>query len=85
MFFEISNKPRGTITSFEQLKALFPSEYEFLIFNEDDLCYLDGHYDLTEFTPSVAAEFFSGNDPHRNFVAVPKNKLQFVKMHRPAK
>jgi FkbM family methyltransferase len=59
----------GTIASFDQLKSLFPANYEFFIFVPCERGALNGHYDLQEFAPR-AANFFA-TDLHKNLIVVP--------------
>lgn len=59
----------GTIASLEQLKGLFPANYEFFIFVPCERWLLNGHYQLEEFAPR-AANFFA-TDMHKNLVVVP--------------
>lgn len=70
---EVTVPPQGTISSFEQLKALFPADYEFFAFVEYDYHYLTGNYELVEFAP-IAADFFKTGEA-RNLVVVPAEKL----------
>jgi FkbM family methyltransferase len=83
VFLEVSTLPRGTIASFEQLRGLFPANYVFFAVADDYESYLDGRYDLTEFTPTAAAGFFGKQHAHSNFVAVPAEKAAHVPRHRP--
>jgi FkbM family methyltransferase len=77
---EITVPPQGTIASFEQLKGLFPADYEFFAFVEYDYHYLTGNYELVEFAP-IAAEFFKTGET-RNLVVVPAEKLAVMPRKR---
>jgi FkbM family methyltransferase len=76
MVFEVTRPPGGTIASFEQLRSLFPANYEFLYFHESQKRSINGKYELADFAP-VASEFFRSGD-HYNLVAVPTEKLPVV-------
>jgi hypothetical protein len=73
---EVTRPPGGSIASFEQLKSLFPANYEFLAFKGSQRQSLNGKYELVDFAP-LAAEFFKSGD-HRNLVAVPAEKMSVV-------
>jgi FkbM family methyltransferase len=73
-----ANHPvKGTIRSFDQLKALFPAGYEFLSFDETQRQYLDGRYDVKPFTAAVAERFFAA-EQQRNLIAVPAERMAVV-------
>jgi FkbM family methyltransferase len=72
----------GTIASFDQLRGLFPANYEFLMFEEAQRQYLDGNYDVRDFAP-VADHFFK-NEKQKNLIAVPAEKLPVVPRRRAA-
>jgi hypothetical protein len=73
----------GTIASLDQLKALFPADYQFLMFEENQRQYLDGNYDVREFA-SVADRFFA-TEKQKNLVVVPAEKLPVVPRRRAAR
>lgn len=70
---EVTVPPQGTIGSFEQLKGLFPANYEFLYLNDGEVPLLSGQYDLKDFGP-FADEFFR-TKTLTNIIAVPAEKL----------
>jgi FkbM family methyltransferase len=63
----------GTISSHDQLKALFPANYELFVFVPQPRARHNGHYELAEFAPR--AEKFFATQKHENFVAVPAEQL----------
>lgn len=69
---EVSTPPAGTITSLEQLKGLFPANYEFFVLVENEKQFVTGQYDVQEFG-SLAGEFFK-KEGQRNLVVVPAEK-----------
>jgi FkbM family methyltransferase len=80
---EVSPPPHGTIASLDQLRALFPENYEFLAFQENQRQYVTGNYELVDFAP-IADRFFK-TEHHRNLVAVPAEKLSLVPRRREGK
>lgn len=66
---EVSTPPAGTIASLDQLKALFPANYEFFVLVENEKQFVTGQYEVKEFPP-VASEFFKAGG-QRNLIAVP--------------
>ena len=77
---EVTTRPQGTIGSFDQLRGLFPENYEFFAFVEDGRAYLGGDYELLDFGP-MAAEFFA-SDAHCNVVAVPAERVPVLPRSR---
>jgi FkbM family methyltransferase len=63
----------GTISSLDQLKALFPPSYEFFVFSPIPRSRLSGQYELAEFAPR--AEKFFATQMHDDIVAVPAEQL----------
>jgi FkbM family methyltransferase len=80
---EVTVPPQGTIGSFEQLKGLFPANYEFLYISDDYVQLLSGQYELKEFAP-FADEFFR-TKTLTNIVAVPAEKLAATPRKRAGK
>jgi FkbM family methyltransferase len=66
-------KQGGTIGSLDQLKSLFPANYEFFIFVPHPRSRLNGQYELTEFAPR--AENFFETDLYQNLVVVPVEQV----------
>lgn len=66
---EVTTPPAGTITSLDQLKALFPANYEYFVLAENDKQFVTGQYEVKEFAP-LAAKFFKDGG-QRNLVIVP--------------
>jgi FkbM family methyltransferase len=73
---EITRPPGGTIASMQQLRSLFPGEYDFLVFIEQEHTWLTGRYILADFQPT-AVEFFT-HGRQTNLVAYPAEKRQQV-------
>lgn len=73
----------GTIRSFEQLRGLFPANYEFLMFAENESQYINGNYDIKEFK-AHAAHFFEA-EKQKNLIAVPTEKWDSVPRKRAGK
>lgn len=69
MVLELTTPPAGTIGSLDQLKGLFPANYEFLVLAEVQSQFLNGRYTVEEFGPLAAGFFKSGGQ--RNLVIVP--------------
>jgi FkbM family methyltransferase len=80
---EVTVPPQGTIASFEQLKSLFPANYEFFATVDHDYHYLTGNYELVEFAP-IAEDFFKTGEA-RNLVVVPAEKAAVLPRRRAAK
>ncbi|MFO0800111.1 MAG: FkbM family methyltransferase [Gemmataceae bacterium] len=72
---------KGSIRSYDQLKALFPANYEFLSFHEAQQQFVDGRYDVRPFPADEAARFFA-SEKQRNLIAVPAEKLSVVPRSR---
>ena len=75
------NPVPGTIASYEQFRALFPANYEFLMFDETQRQYLDGKYDIKPFDRAAADRFFR-TEQQRNLIAVPAEKMPVVPLRR---
>ncbi len=69
---EVSTPPAGTIASLEQLKKLFPANYEFFVLAENEKQFVTGQYEVKEFAP--LAEAFFKKEGQRNLIAVPAEK-----------
>lgn len=69
---EVSTPPAGTIGSLDQLKALFPANYEFFVLAENEKQFVTGNYEVKEFPPLAEAFFKAGGQ--RNLIAVPTEK-----------
>lgn len=72
---------KGSIRSFDQLKGLFPANYEFLSFHEAQQQFVDGKYDVRPFPADEAARFFA-TEKQRNLIAVPAERLSVVPRSR---
>jgi FkbM family methyltransferase len=70
----------GSIKSFDQLKGLFPANYEFLTFEDTPRRALDGKYDVRDFAP-IADHFFK-HEKQRDLIAVPAEKMPVVPRRR---
>lgn len=77
---EVSTPPAGTITSLDQLKSLFPANYEFFVLVENEKQFVTGQYEVAEFAPR-ADEFFKAGG-QRNLIAVPAEKANKVPRQR---
>jgi FkbM family methyltransferase len=69
---EVSTPPAGTITSLDQLRGLFPANYEFFVLVENDQQFVTGKYQVTEFAPLADAFFKAGGQ--RNLIAAPAER-----------
>ena len=69
---EVSTPPAGTIASMDQLKGLFPANYQFFVLVENEKQFVTGRYEVQEFEPQAAA--FFGKEGQRNLIAVPAEK-----------
>jgi hypothetical protein len=78
---EVSTPPAGTIASLEQLKGLFPANYEFFVMVENQKQFISGRYEVVEFPPVAEAFFKEGGQ--RNLIAVPAEKSAKLPRQRP--
>ena len=77
---EVSTPPAGTIASMEQLRGLFPANYEFFVLAENDKQFVTGKYEVKEFGPQADAFFKAGGQ--RNLIAVPAEKADKLPRQR---
>jgi FkbM family methyltransferase len=79
---EVARPPRGSIASMEDLKKVFPENYEFLYLVTEPRHYVTGEYTLEEF--SKVSDWFFANGNWVDIVAYPKEKEALVQRKREA-
>lgn len=72
---EVGDQPEGTITSIEQLRGLFPADYDLLAFDNTLQAAIDGKYRLLSLTPEV---FGSALRQKLDVVAFPRERASLV-------
>lgn len=75
LVIEVGDQPEGTITSIEQLRGLFPADYELLAFDNTLAAAIDGKYRLMPLTPEV---FGSALRKKLDVVAYPRERASLV-------